>query len=263
MIQAIPRLLTDDQLAELERNQQYRVFGDKCPVCLGKGEFLYKGERHECPDDDYGHPMLRLAQRYWLANLGLQYQRLNWVDYPHPDCKPDIESYIEQYDHMRLAGIGITLSSPITGVGKTWAATYVLKELVKRGVNCWFVNAADILGLITIEDYEERSFRTRKILGSELLVIDDIKAPYTQRQTDYHGDKLEEVVRQRTDNNFPTIVTTNMTENDLIDTFPRIHSLLWGKNMLIELRGEDARADGKTFDVNVKTALKGETCPIW
>lgn len=254
--------LTDQQLAELENNPEYRHFGKFCPVCRGTKKYRYKGEEHDCPDSDYGHEMLILARRYWLANIGLQYQRQDWGDYPHLEVKNDIEQYIDRYEFLRLAGVGITFYSQELGVGKTWGATHVLKELVKQGTNGWFVPFWEILGYKDIEDWKEKNFKIGKVRDSELVVIDDIKPPYSLRQQEYYSDKLEETVRPRTDRNLPTIITTNMTEDKLEEYFPRVFSLLYAKNQFIELAGFDARRSGKIYDIIVPAALAGETVPI-
>lgn len=255
-------ILTDPQLQALSRNPEYRQFGGKCPVCRDTNKYRYLGEEYDCPDDDFGHPMLRLAKLYWLHNIGLQYQTQNWDDYPHQSVREDIEEYIEKYEFLRLVGAGITFYSKTLGVGKTWGATHVLKSLVKQGVDGWFVPFWEIMGYKDIEDWDEKNFKIKKLQEAELVVIDDIKKPYTARMGEYHADKLEEFIRPRTDSNLPTIITTNMSMEELDATFPRVFSLLTAKNDFIELSGYDARKSGEIYRRHIELALNCESRPV-
>lgn len=254
--------LTDIQLEQLERNPEFRQYGRECPVCRGTNKYKFQGTEYECPDDDLGHPMLRLAKVYWLANIGLQYQQLDFANWHHPEFREDIEGYIEKYEFLRLSGVGITLYSKALGVGKTWAATYILKELVKKGTEGWFVPFWEIMNYKDIEDWAEKNYKVKKLQETELVVIDDIKMPYSDRQREYFGDKLEEFIRPRTDSNLPTIITTNMSEKQLESQYPRIFSLMCAKNMFLELTGTDARVSGNVWKENIELAMNEETRPI-
>lgn len=260
----IPNYFTDAQLEVLERNPEYLVRGRECPVCLGEKEYIYQGKTYPCPDDGYGHPMLRLAKLYWLHNIELQYQMLVWDEYPHPDVKREIENYIKHFKRLRMTGAGVTILSPALGVGKTWAATHILREVVKMGYTGWFVQFFNMKNYFEMEDRKERDFLKRQLITAEMLVIDDVLKPWSanESQRALFEEKTEEVVRTRTNMNFPTLVTTNMTVVEFERYYPRVFSLLSAKNQEFEVGGVDARKDGTVWYDSTQLAMKGETRPI-
>lgn len=256
------KYLTDKQLQDLEYNAEYRTYGMVCPVCLDTGQYKYLGEEHECPDDDYGHVMLRLAKTYWLSNIPLQYQKLTWEKWPYDDLKVEVQQFIDQYQFLRMNGVGITLYSKMTGTGKTWAATHVLRELVKQGYDGWFAPFYEVKGYFEIEDKREKNFRIDKVQHSGILVLDEVRKPYTERMREFYAETLEELLRPRSDSNLPTIITTNMTPDELEENYPRVFSLMSAKNMQLNLDGYDARVGSEVWQENVVLGLNGEVKPL-
>jgi DNA replication protein DnaC len=259
---SIPRYFSDAQLEVLERNPEFKQRGDKCPVCLGDKHYIYQGVKHPCPDDDYGHPMLRLARLYWMSFIPLQYQYLLWDEFPHEDVAEDIGDYIQNFDRMRLSGVGFTIYGKQLGVGKTWAATHILRELVKAGYDGHFASFMSVKSYFELDDRDEREFLIRRVREAEILVLDEVKTPFSEPQRIFFEDKLEDVLRARTNMNFPTIVTSNLTTAEFEREYPRCFSLLAAKNQLVELSGIDARKSSEVWENNVKLGFKGESRPI-
>lgn len=258
---------SDSQLATLKWNPEYLRRGQECPVCLwpdpeSDKTYVYKGETFECPDDDYGHVAMRLAKFYWLHFIPLQYQRLIWDEFPHDEARQNIDFYVSNFKRLRLTGAGWTIYGKEMGTGKTWAACHILRELTKAGYDTHFASFMGVKGYFELEDPAERSFFKRRVREAEVLVLDEVKAPFSQAQRDFFEDKLEELLRERTYMNFPTIVTTNMTMKEFDAEYPRCYSLLAGSNSEIHLSGEDARKSGILFESNQALAAKGEGRPI-
>lgn len=259
---SIPRYFSDAQLQVLGRNPEFKQRGDVCPVCLGDGYYIYRGEQHECLDDDYGHPMLRLAKLYWMSFIPLQYQYLLWDEFPHDEARADIDAYVDNFRRLRLSGVGFTIYGRQLGVGKTWAATHILRELVKQKYDGHFASFMEVKGYFERDDKDEREFLIRRVREAEILVLDEVKAPISEAQRNFFEDKLEELLRARTNMNFPTIVTSNMLDTDFEREFPRCYSLLAAKNQPLELQGLDARKTGGVFENHTQLAMKGESRPI-
>lgn len=262
---------SDPQLEQIQRHPGYiekAKSGKQCPVCLGEGRFVYKGEEYECPEGSGGvHVALRLAMLYWLHNIPLGYQNLVWEEWPDETenqrvAKASMDLYVENWDRLALNGVGLTFFSTGLGTGKTWGATSTLKRLVKQGVDGWFAPFYEVKGYFEIEDKKERDFRIRRVKESGLLVLDEVREPTSVAQKNFYADKLEELIRPRTDNNYPTIITTNMTPEAMEDTYPRVFSLMFAKNVTIELNGADYRL-GDEIDIrNRESAINGEALPI-
>lgn len=259
----IPKYFTDTELQELEFNAEYQSRGKKCPICNDTKEYRYQGQAFECPDDDYGHPTLRLAKLYWLSGIPLQYQLLLWPEFPAGEAKTELDSYIEYFDRLRITGAGITIYGEQLGVGKTWAATHILKELTKQGYKGWFASFLDIRGYFELTDKPKKEFLINKIRDTELLVLDEVREPWTEKMRNFYEDQLESLLRYRTNINFPTIVTSNMTPEKFNDCLPRVYSLLSAKNSELELGGKDARKeDLVVWESNNILARRGETRPL-
>lgn len=243
-------------------NSEFIQRGHECPVCFGDGKYVYRGETFECPDDEYGHVMLRRAKEYWLHFIPLQYQRLIWDEFPHPRAKLDIEAYIENFKRLRMTGMGWTIYGKEMGTGKTWAACHILKELTKQGYDTHFASFMHVKGYYEMDNAAEREFSIRRVRQAEVLALDEWKAPISGAQRDFFEDKMEELLRERTYMNFPTIVTSNMTLDEMEQWYPRCFSLLAGQNEPLPLSGEDARKSGILFESNQALAIKGEGRPI-
>lgn len=261
------RYLSDEELSLLKRNPEYVTWArdKRCPICDGDGDepgtYRFEGEEHECPQDDYGHIAIQKAKLYWLHNIPWQYQILPPYNVD-PSIKSDLDSYIEKYRFYAKNGIGLTFYSKLNGTGKTWAATYVLKELVKQGVDGWFERFYEVKSYYDLDDREERRIKTKKVRDSGLLVLDEIRIPNTQAQRDFYADQLESLIRPRQDMNFPTIITTNLTPDELEKHFPRVFSLLSAKNSLVEMSEKEDARKGDLYFRNEEVSANGEVWPI-
>lgn len=257
----LPRALPDDQRLELDSNPDFLRTGGKCPVCMGTGSYQYRGETHECPTDEYGtHPMLQLFKLYCLANIPLEYQVLDWNEYPHEQHRERIQRYIDNFETARMSGFGWEIMGKRLGVGKTMTAAHIAKKLALGGYSVWFVQFMEVKSLYELDDTKERDRRKGKLLDSEFLVIDDIIEPRSDRMRAFFEDQLEEVIRHRTSRNLPTVTTTNMVAEELEAQFPRIHSLLSSKQFRIELTGGDYRVEHGLE--NEEMILGGEVRPL-
>lgn len=227
-----------------------------CPTCEGTGKYKFNGEEHDCPVDWYGHVQMRLFKLYRLHNIPSTYMDLDWEEYPYPTVKDAVENYIENYRSVRRYGMGLELFGHRLGAGKTWTAIHVQKEIAKQGFATWFT---DFYSLTHAR--ENDPVMRQRLLNSELLIIDEVYPPVSEAHRLVMADRFEDVVRQRTNANFPTIITTNMSTEALDEHFPRVYSLLSAKQWRIEINGKDYRREG-AFARNEDLALIGERRPI-
>lgn len=222
----------------------------QCPTCLTKeievdednhgwvnGTYRLDGVEHEC--DCYTQMMLR--KHYLLANIGDQYQRLNWADFQGTkDAVDAVEMYLGSWQTAKINGMGLEFSSPALGVGKTFAATYVAKELVKKGESVYFTPFNNVVNLYSKEaTYRDRT--EQRLADTTVLVLDEVIPAISHAQNQLFASKFEDLIRHRTNFNRPTIMTTNMTPDALHEEYPRTYSLLEAKQIRIEMSGADAR----------------------
>jgi len=264
----VPLYLTAEQDAILRANAQYTHFKRLgCPVCRGAGSHVWRGEVLPCPDDSFGHAAERLINWYWVHNIPFQYQRLDFAEWPTDatDTKlnawEDAQGYLAAFDDLQLDGAGVTIFSPELGTGKTWLATAIQKELAKRGVDTWFMPFNEVVSLYQEEDRWTKRMLRGRIQGSAVLVLDEVKLGGSADQRRLYREKLEELIRPRTDANLATIVTTNLTDEELEEHYGRVFSLLSRVNELISLEGEPDAREGLLDEIKRRARL-GERPPI-
>lgn len=238
----------------------------QCPTCLStefhidpdtyareSGTYKYRGEIHECDCQI----QMDLRRHYLLAGIGDQYQRLNWDDFRGSDsARRGIASALENWNSYKLNGMGLEFSSPNLGVGKTFAATHLGKELVKRGESVKFIHMRSAVRTL-IEDREAE----RELRDAAVLIIDEIGVGISTAQSALFADTFEDLIRYRTDFNRVNITTTNLAPSELHDAYPRVYSLLAAKQDRIEMTGSDARQSFIEME-NIELVANGEVRPI-
>lgn len=241
---------------------------DECPTCRAKkievaphiygwenGTYTLDGIEYDCDCDT----QILLRKHYLKANIGDQYQRLNWDDYDGDDnLKKNVALYLDKWEGMRMLGMGLTLKGPL-GSGKTFAATHVGKELVKRGIDVYFISFDDVISAYQKSNAEEID---RKLRQTGFLILDELIPHTSGAQSSYFQREFESVIRHRTNFNLPTIITTNMSEDDLLEKYPRSYSLLAAKQLPIDVAQiTDARRE-KIGQRNLRLVTTDEMAPI-
>lgn len=239
----------------------------RCPTCGTRaihidddtygwenGTYKLDGEVYQCDCDI----QIELMKHYYLANIGDQYQRLDWKSFQgSQDAKDAVELYLENWENIKKNGLGLEFSSTAIGVGKTFSATYLARELVKRGESVFFIPFLDIVHSVGRDNTELED----RIRYTNILILDEVVPAISEAQRQFFSGKFEELIRHRTNFNLPTIMTTNMTPDQLHKDYPRIYSLLEAKQIRIEMNGEDARR-GTIANINLSRVLNDEISPI-
>ncbi len=234
-----------------------------CPTCGAKpievvegvtgwenGTYRYQGEEHEC-DCDF---QMKMRKHYLLANIGDQYQRLDWREYNRDDdVKVAVACYLENWNNYKRNGIGIEFASKSQGTGKTFAATYIGKELIKRGERVFFIPFSDVIGVLSRarSDWE---YLYNRMYDSNVLILDEVQPPYSDAQHALFSDNLEQLIRNRTNFNMVTLMTTNLTEEELMEEYPRAYSLIQLKQIRIPMTGSDFRQSVELDDIEIDYA---------
>lgn len=267
----LPRLRNEDydQIDRLAKALGIPL--DQCPTCLAKpiqvddgiwgfenGSYSYKDEEYPC--DCQGQMQLR--KHYMLAGIPDQYMRLAWDDFRagNESMKDKVATYLEKWSSFKLHGMGFEFASPNLGVGKTFAATHIGKELIKQGESVYFIPFLEVVSVLTRQHPNWEKIE-RRFYDSTVLILDEVVPPTTAPQAALFSGKLEELIRNRTNYNRISIVTTNMTEDEMEFEYPRTYSLLSAKQIRVVLEGADARQK-HIANENLEMAMNGEVRPI-
>ena len=153
-----------------------------------------------------------------------------------------MRNYAEHFDEMREKGKGILLFGKV-GRGKSYLAACVGNYLIERGIPALMTDFA------RIERESNRDFSKRQeyfdaLNKFPLLILDDLG---TERDTAYMNEVVYTVIDSRAKAGLPTIVTTNLTAEELKSpanlTNQRIFSRLLGICIPVEMVGDDRRRD--------------------
>lgn len=242
---------------------------EQCPTCGAKettipnsggvkefkcGTYKYRDEIHQCECQ----AQMALRARYLLANIGDEYQRLDWNDFDGTsDARKWVSTYLEKWENFKHHGWGLEFGGP-QGVGKTFAATHIGKELVKKGEKVYLIYFREMVGAFESHQWEWIEDKMNTIT---FLILDELLPPISERQHDLYSARFEALMRHRTSYNLPTIITTNLTERELDKYYPRTYSLLAAKQERVDMWGEDARR-GKVQLERVEMILNDEVRPI-
>ena len=204
-----------DPLSTAESEFVYKRWPElrtECPTCRNTGSYKHRGHTYSCDCTQ----QRKLAKRYTLAGIGVDFQRLDWEDY-FQDKRPvqEISRWLNSWRDYVDRGVGIILTGG-HGTGKTMLANLVLKELVKHGVRCYATTFAD-----TVEEFtkswgnqEQKQWFEDTFKLTKVLLLDDLGREF-KSSNNLAPTTFDSILRTRVQNARPTIVTTNIPAEDL------------------------------------------------
>jgi DNA replication protein DnaC len=229
--------LTPEQLKKIQTFPQYTGI---CPTCNGEKTFTTDGVTHDC--DCKGQ--LELQRRYFAANIGSLYHIIHFDDFfdPEGELADTVRDYVDAFEDNLYYGRGITFDGDL-GTGKTFAAIVILKELVKKGYDGYFITFDDLLNVQSRGwDDLESNKEFYRIRDADILVVDELfDALEGTKKKELLADTLERIVRYRVSNRMPTIITTNLKPEQEARAYPRVSSLLATNQIRCRAPGDDMR----------------------
>lgn len=263
------KALNDREYSEAERLAKISIPLDQCPTCGAKeteipgsggvkqfinGTYRLDGEDHKCECQ----AQIALRARYLLAGIGDQFMRLDWNDFDgSQEARTMVAVYLDNWESFRRHGWGLEFGGPV-GIGKTFAATHVGKELVKLQQRVYFLRFSDMIAAYNTPNGDEIE---RRIRETNYVILDELLPPASDAQHGLFAAKLEAMIRHRTDYNLPTIITTNLCQEELTSHYPRTYSLLAAKQKRVEMDGDDQRLERISLE-NEELIVNGEVRPI-
>lgn len=220
--------------------------------------YRLNGESHECNCEW----QLTLRRHYLLANIPQNYWTLSFDDYyGDPGAWDAASVYLDHWEGYREQGIGIEFYSEGMGVGKTFLATYIARQLVQLSESVYYLRFLEIMGLYQ-KPWEIREPIETRLRESPVLVLDEVGRAISEEQNSYFAIEFESLIRSRTDSNRVTIMTTNLTPDQLDREYPRTYSLLAAKQKRHEIHGDDVRREGVVQMRGEELAINSEVRPI-
>ena len=129
-----------------------------------------------------------------------------------------------------------------TGTGKTYLACCIATEIINKGYSTLFIKAPEFIDIC----YQRHSDKTgekasmyEKLFECELLVLDDLGADYSTKNSD---SLVLNLIDERKNAGLSTIITSNKTFGELTDTYSeRVSSRIMGDYEKFHFFGSDLR----------------------
>ena len=150
------------------------------------------------------------------------------------------KNYVEQFDEMKKRGKGLLFFGKV-GTGKTFISACIANALINEGRACLVTNFARLVN--TMQGmYEGKQEYIDSLNKFDLLVIDDLAS---ERDTEYMGEIVQNIIDSRYRAGLPLIITTNLTSDELKHPNEmrkqRIYSRLFEMCLPVEVTGADRR----------------------
>lgn len=133
-----------------------------------------------------------------------------------------------------------------TGLGKTFLSACIARVVSERGHSVVYDTAVSALGAFenrrfarSESDAAEADQRVRRLLDSELVIVDDLG---TEMVTEMTKSALYTLINSRLIARKKTIISTNLTQKELARRYtPQIVSRLEGEYQVLSFAGSDIR----------------------
>lgn len=150
-------------------------------------------------------------------------------------CRKYAQNFTMQSGNMLFSGA--------TGLGKTFLSACIARTVADRGYSVVYDTAIHLFSDFEAEKFgmsqEENRGLSQRYLQCDLLIIDDLG---TEMTTQFICSALYHVVNTRLMESRPTIISTNLTPEQLSVRYsPQIASRLLGTYRLIQFVGQDIR----------------------
>ena len=247
-----------EQNLELQREREWIIeeqfepgFLDEtpiCPVCSGTG---YVGSTMcDCLTE-----LCRQEQKKELTFLSAGRESFDQfrLDYysdrmdPHTGFSPRM--MMEKiYRNCRSYALGFTMKSGNllfsgnTGLGKTFLSACIARSVADQGFSVVYESAGHLFAALEkarFENNEENRRAAAKYRECDLLILDDLG---TELPGQFVTAALYSLVNDRLLENKPTIISTNLSEEELVRRYnPQIASRLRGSYRRMAFVGDDIR----------------------
>ena len=230
-------------LRSLALPEDYTDVHYTCPLCLDTG--FVETRMCDCMRRLLAEAGFRssglgnLIDRQSFDNFSFEYyagdrDALALMRYAYKECKDYAEGFSVGGGNLLLMGG--------TGLGKTHLSTAIARRVIERGYDVLYESAPNVFA-----DFEYDRFRARgdapsradKYMNAELLILDDLG---TEMPTQFSVSCLYNLINTRLNRGRSTVISTNLSENELASTYDaRITSRLFGEYKILLFRGQDVR----------------------
>lgn len=166
------------------------------------------------------------------------------------------QNYVANFAEMKKRGKGLLLFGKV-GTGKTFISACIANALIDSGYPCLVTNFARLVNTIA-GMYDGKQAYIDSLNRFDLLVIDDLAS---ERDSEYMGELVQNIIDSRYRAGLPLIITTNLTADELKHPQEirkqRIYSRLFEMCVPVEVVHRDRRKEKLVSDFDEMGALLG------
>lgn len=161
-------------------------------------------------------------------------------DGSNPEIIEIAKKFVDNFEEFKADGKGLLLYGNV-GRGKTYASLCIANALIDKGKYCYVTSFPAITRALE-GTYGKKDEFLDKINSYDLVIIDDLAV---ERQSEYMQEIVHTVIDGRYKAKKPTIITTNLTANEIKNpadvSHQRIYSRLYEMCIPFECKGNDRR----------------------
>ena len=176
---------------------------------------------------------MNIGRRYWSAEMN---------QFEESTTKQLFRQYVQNLDSNFKDGWGFFLYGG-NGVGKTHASCALLKEIERRGYATYCI-LADVLKVAYIDGsrFDGDNSVVQRVERVDFLLLEDLGKEYSGKGSGFAELCFENLLRKRTRECLPTLITTNLTPSAFKERYKQSAASLAMECMVAcEMRGEDRR----------------------
>lgn len=240
-----------------QKQTKIEVFGKiKTPFCLCKCEKEKRDREEEQRQLIEQQRKIENLKRMGFPDSEMQKWTFDKDDGKNGKVSTVAHNYVENFSEMWKKGKGLLLYGNV-GTGKTFISACIANALIDKGYPCLVTNFARLTNTIS-GMYDGKQQYIDGLDKFSLLVIDDLAS---ERDTEYMGEIVQNIIDARYRSGQPLIVTTNLTADELKHPAEmrkqRIYSRLLEMCVPIEVKGTDRRKEKLKDDYKEMEKLLG------
>lgn len=217
------------------------LFGQiRTPFCLCKCQQDQKAKEEEERKKQERAQRIKKLRKMGFPDAEMQRCSFTLDDKQNAKITNIAQKYVANFEEIKNRGSGLLLFGDV-GSGKTFMAACIANALIDRGFPCLVTNFARLTNTIS-GMYDGKQKYIDGLNKFDLLVIDDLGS---ERETEYMGEIVHNIIDSRYRANLPLIITTNLTMDDLRSPTDvrkqRIYSRLLEICIPINVPGADRR----------------------
>lgn len=233
------------------------IFGEiRTPMCLCKCRKEQRDAEEAEREQQALMQKIKSLRKMGFPDAEMERWTFKRDDHSNEKISSIARNYVDNFSEMKERGKGLLFYGSV-GTGKTFMSACIANALIEKGHPCLVTNFARLTNTIA-GMFEGKQNYIDGLNKFHLLVIDDLAS---ERDTEYMGEIVQNIIDARYRSGLPLIITTNLTADELKHPAEvrkqRIYSRLFEMCVPVEVKGKDRRKEKLKSDYKDMEDLLG------